>query len=1126
MVCPRCHAENREGRRFCGECGLSFASTCPSCGFLNEGGEKFCGGCGRALTATARPVEPRFGSPQTYTPKHLAEKILTSKTALEGERKQVTVLFADLKGSMELLADRDPEEARKILDPILERMMEAVHRYEGTVNQVMGDGIMALFGAPLAHEDHAVRACYAALRMQESVKKYAEEVRRSHTAVIKIRVGLNSGEVVVRAIGSDLHMDYTAVGQTTHLAARMEQLAEPGTTVLTPATRALAEDFVQMKSLGPMRVKGLSDAVEVYELVGANAARSRFQAHAARGLTKFVGRTNEMAQLAEALDLARGGRGQVVGVVGEPGVGKSRLFWEFAHSHRTDGSLVIEAASVSYGKAMTYLPVSELLRSYFQIEPRDDTRKIREKVTGKLLSLDRALEAALPALLALLDVPVGDESWTGLDPPQRRQRTLDAVKGLLLRESHVQPLVVIFEDLHWIDGETQAVLEGLVESLPTARVLLLANYRPEYQHAWGSKTYYRQIRIDALSSAGAEELLEALLGRDSALDRLKQLLIDRTDGNPFFLEESARALVETKFLAGERGAYCLAKKPSGLDPVLKIPASTHALLAARVDRLSPEHKRLLQAASVIGTDVPFILIQAIADESESDLGRGLATLQAAEFLYETRLFPEVEYTFKHALTHEVAYGSLPQERRRALHVRIVDAMETLYADRPAEQVERLAYHTQRGEVWDKALTYLRQAGEKSMARSAHREAAGYFEQALGALQYVPETRATREQAIDLRLDLRNALQPSGDWGRMLACLREAESLATVLNDHRRLGQVAVLLSSQFYTRGAHNEAVASAQRALALATASGDVGLHSLANRYLGNAYEFQGDYRRARDCFRQTVASLEGDLLYERFGQATVLAVHCRAWLAVCHAELGTFTEGSARGDEGLRIAEAVAHPSSVMVASWGIGLLSLRQGDLPNALSWLERSMGLCQDAGLPVFFPRVATALGAAYALAGRVADAIPLLTQAMEQTILTERTGLQALCSLPLGEAQVLAGRLEEANALAEQALAFTRTHQQCGDQAYALRLLGEIAARREPPEVGSAEDYYRQALALAEPRGMRPLVAHCHLGLGKLYRRTGKREQAQEHLTTATTMYREMEMAYWLERAEAEMGKLA
>ena len=554
MKCPRCQQDNPTHARFCLGCGVRLALACGSCGAELPGSARFCLRCGQAVaTGTAAPV----GSPgpESYTPKHLAVKILTSKGALEGERKQVTVLFADLKGSMELLADRDPEEARRLLDPVLELMMEAVHRYEGTVNQVMGDGIMALFGAPLAHEDHAVRACYAALRMQEAVRRYSDSVRRVEGISVHIRVGLNSGEVVVRAIGSDLRMDYTAVGQTTHLAARMEQLADPGAVLLTPATLALAQDFVQVKSLGPTPVKGLREAVEVYELTGANPVRSRFHAHAARGLTRFVGRTSEIARISEGLDLARSGDGQVVAVVGEPGVGKSRLFWEFAHAHRADGCLVIEAASASYGNATGYLPVIELLRGYFQIEPRDDTRKIREKLTGTLFSLDRALESALSPLLALLDVPVEDEPWSRLDPPQRRQQTLDAVKRLLLRESQVQPIIAIFEDLHWIDGETQAVLDGLVESLPAARLLLLVSYRPEYQHGWASKTYYAQIRIDPLPFGGTEELLRGLLGDDTTLDRLKRLLIERTEGNPFFLEESVRTLVETKALVGGPGGY-------------------------------------------------------------------------------------------------------------------------------------------------------------------------------------------------------------------------------------------------------------------------------------------------------------------------------------------------------------------------------------------------------------------------------------------------------------------------------------------------------------------------------------------------------------------------------------------
>ncbi len=617
MKCPRCQHDNREGRRFCSECGASLAVTCPACNFANEPGEKFCGGCGASLgAATGATTGSRFSSPESYTPRHLADKILTSKAALEGERKQITVLFADLKGSMELLADRDPEEARKLLDPVLERMMDAVHRYEGTVNQVMGDGIMALFGAPLAHEDHAVRACYAALRMQESVAQYAEGTFRSQGVPIQIRVGLNSGEVVVRAIGSDLHMDYTAVGQTTHLAARMEQMATPGTILLAPATLQLAEGYVQVTSRGPAAVKGLPDSVEVYALTGASALRSRLHASAARGFTRFVDRDAEIDQLCRTQALAQGGRGQLVAVVGEAGVGKSRLVYEFSHSHRTKDWLILEARSVSYGKATSYLPVIDLLKGYFKVHDRETHREIREKVTGKLLTLDRSLEPILPALLALLDVPVDDVHWEALDSVQRRQRTLDAVKQLLVRESQGQPLLVVFEDLHWIDAETQALLDGLVESLPTARLLLLVKYRPEYQHGWVSKTYYTQLRLDALRPESAAELLQALLGTDPGLEPVKRLLVRR--GNPFFIEETIRTLVETHALRGERGAYRLTRPIQAIE----VPASVQVVLAARIDRLQADDKQLLQTAAVIGKDVPFVLLHAIAELPEDAVQRG------------------------------------------------------------------------------------------------------------------------------------------------------------------------------------------------------------------------------------------------------------------------------------------------------------------------------------------------------------------------------------------------------------------------------------------------------------------------------------------------------------------------
>src|SRR5512132_2777196 len=479
-------------------------------------------------------------APLTYTPPHLTDKILAARPALEGERKQVTVLFADLKDSTELIRGLDPEAAQQLLDPAIHCMMDAVHRFEGTVNQVLGDGIMALFGAPIAHEDHALRACYAALAMQAAMRATTEEVRRTRGLELRMRVGLNSGAVVVRAIGNDLHMDYSAVGETTHLAARMEQTATPGSIRLSAATLRLVEGLVQVTALGPVPVKGLEEPVEVFELVGASPLRRRLQAAAARGLTRFVGRQHELAALHQALAQAAAGHGQVVALVGEAGVGKSRLVYEFVHSHRTQGWRVLESASVSYGKATPYFPVIDLLKRYCQIEDRDDTRTVRARVTGQVLTLDAALQETIPALLALLDALPDDSPFLDLDPPQRRQRTLDGLKRVLLRESQVQPLLLVFEDLHWIDSETQALLDRLVEGLPTARLLLLVNYRPEYHHGWGSKTYYTQLRLDPLSPASADGILQALLGDDPTLVPLKRLLIARTEGNPFFLEESVR----------------------------------------------------------------------------------------------------------------------------------------------------------------------------------------------------------------------------------------------------------------------------------------------------------------------------------------------------------------------------------------------------------------------------------------------------------------------------------------------------------------------------------------------------------------------------------------------------------
>jgi tetratricopeptide (TPR) repeat protein len=901
----------------------------------------------------------------------------------------------------------------------------------------------------------------------------------------------------------------------------MEQLAPPGTVRLTGDTVRLAEGYVEVRSLGPIPVKGLPVPIEIFELTGAGQARTRLQAAALRGLTRFVGRDAEVAHLRRVLGQADAGRGQVVAIVGEAGVGKSRLTYEFTHSHRVQNWLILEASSVSYGKATSYLPVIDLLKGYFKIGDRDDHREMRAKVLGRVLGLDRALEPLLPPLLALLDVPIEDLAWQNLDPPERRQRTLDAIKRLLLRESQVQPLLVVFEDLHWIDGETQALLDSLVESLGSARLLLLVNYRPEYEHRWGSKTAYSQLRLDTLPAESAAELLAALLGPDPGLLPLTQMLVKR--GNPFFLEETVRTLVETGALAGERGAYRLTRPVEAL----QVPATVQTILAARIDRLPAEEKRLLQAASVIGKDVSYALLAAIAEQPEEALRRGLAHLQEAEFLYETQLFPDLEFAFKHALTHDVAYAGLLGERRRDLHAAVAAAIERLHADRLVEHVERLAQHARQGEVWDKAVRYLRQAGAKLFLRSANREAAACFEQALDALRRLPETPDTIAESLDIRFDLRNALQPLGEKGRMGALLDEAEALAEAVGDQRRLGRALNYKAVQFRRAGDFGAAIQAGLRALAIGDSQADLAIQVVANGYLGLAYVARGECREAVRHCEAAVALIPEGLARERFGQATIQGSFVRNALAMALGALGRFAEAFGRLREAMQIAEEAGHVYTLVFPLFSLGILKLDQGDFAGAVTPLERGLDLCRTREVPVLLHDFAWALGAAYHGTGRRAEGVALMEDAARG--LAERTvrvmGWAGRVGA-LGGAYLLDGRLADATRIAQDGLAAARQRGQRGVEGQLLRLLGDIAAHPDRVEVDTAEAHYRQALALAEALGLRPLLAHCHLGLGALYRRAGTRQQAREHLTTAVTMFGEMDMLYWREQAGMAITELA
>jgi class 3 adenylate cyclase/tetratricopeptide (TPR) repeat protein len=1106
--------------KFCGSCGADLGGACPACGTLCPAGQKFCGECGAALArATAAS---KFVSPENFTPKHLAEKILTSRSALEGERKQVTVLFADVKGSLELLADRDPEDARKLLDEVLNRMMEAVHRYEGTVNQVMGDGIMAIFGAPVAHEDHAVRACYAALRIQRRIARYADRIRRTEGLSVQVRVGANSGEVVVRSIGNDLHMDYSAVGQTTHLASRMEQIATPGSILITADTLRLAEGYVQVKSLGDVPVKGLGAPVEVFEVIGAGPVRSRLQAAAARGLTRFVGRAVEMEALREALDAAGAGQMQVAAVVGEAGVGKSRLLHEFIHSSHTRGWLVLESNSVSYGKATQYLPVIDFLKQYFKIDGHDDSRTIREKVTGKVLTLDESLQDAIPPVFELLEALPEEHPFRSLQPLQRRQHTVRAVTRLLMCESRVQPVIAKFEDLHWNDSLTLGLLKGLIANLTDARILLLVSYRPDFQDEWKTRPHYRQLRVEPLPRASIEELLRALLGADSKLAGLNEFLIERTGGNPFFLEEIVRTLVETHVLAGGRGEYRLEKPFSSV----QVPATVQAVLASRIDRLSPDQKRLLQDAAVIGTDVPFALLQAIAGLSEADLRQRLAGLQSAEFIYETRLFPDLEYTFKHALTHEVAYTGLLHARRREIHARVVEAIETHYSDRLTEQVERLAHHARQGEVWGKALRYLRQAGAKAFAHSANRKAVKWSEQALDALKHLPETPDMLAQTVDLHLELRNSLTLLGEHDRTLEHLREAQTYAERIGDRYRLGRALSFEANCLALLGQHASAIESGRRARRVADELNDVALRIATDQYVGRAHLHLGDFPRAIEIFEGIVSTLTGVLELDRQGLPVLPSVFARCQLVEGLAEVGRFADSARNAAEAVALAETTNHPDTLLWAhrSWGLHYLAKRDGR--SATEALSRAQSLSQTHDMPVYGPRISAELGWAWALSGRAAEALPLVKRAVDEMSARSRTTTYSTVLLLYGEVCYIAGRLDEAMESAASAMDLFRQQRERAHQAGVLRLLGDIAARQTPFDLLLAESHYREAAAMAGELGMQPLAARCDLRLGQLLRQTGRPQDAERAFSIAATRFREMGLTAECELAEAGLSGLA
>jgi DNA-binding NtrC family response regulator/tetratricopeptide (TPR) repeat protein len=1082
-----------------------------------------CRGESPGPPTSVRPAEQEGGHPsppaaEPGPPGGMpASGSLTSRAEPRGwEQKPVAVLAIELTWPERATTKGPRYEPWTVSTRWEATIVEKVHGFGGVVLQRSPSLLLVAFGIPQTLEQLPQRAVQAALTLRTLVAEGGDG-----GPCPALRQAAHWGQVLVDGGANDPTARLLPIGEALALPVRLLGQCMLGEIVVSAPVGRLIEGWFALESQAGPAGQRHPDQSGASVVVGLRPQPSPLRLQGPWPLSPFVGRAREFAVLEDLLGQAQEGRGQVVGVIGEPGIGKSRLCDEFIRRPRLRGWQIRATSTTAYGQATPYLPVIGLLKAYFQLEEQDALTTRREKITAKLQTLGAVFEPSLPAVLSLLEVPVEAPAWQALDPPHRRQRTLEALTRLLLWESQVQPLLLVVENLHWIDGETQAWLETLIDSLPAARLLLLVSYRPEYQHAWGSKTAYTQLRLDPLAAPHAQTLLGSLLGADPSLRPLIPRVIAQTEGNPFFLEESVRTLVETHVLAGAPGAYRLAQAVEHI----QVPATVHLVLAARIDRLPPEAKRLLQTAAVIGKEVPLALLQAIAECREEPLRLGLAHLQAAEFLYETRLFPEIEYTFTHALTQQVAYESLLQERRRALHARIVEALERLYPEQLPEHVERLAHHAFRGEVWAKAVPYCRQAGAKAAAYSANREAVTWFERALAALKHLPEGRDIIEQAIDLRFALRDSLFQLGEFGQIFDYLHEAGTLAEALGDHRRLARISAYMAANFHALGDPDRARDSAQHALAIAVALGNFTLQLGPNFYLGLAHCSLGDYHRAIDCFRQAVAFFASTGRRERLGWLAILSVTSRTWLVWCLAEVGAFTEGIAHAEEVVRMAETADHLYSRIQAYHAGGFLYLRKGDLQQAVRALERGLELCQVADIPIWFPWTASALGAAYALSGRITEALPLLEQAMEQGASGRMIAHRSRSLSWLSEAYLLAGRLDDAMCFAMRALDLSHKHKEQGHQAWILQLLGKIYSHRDPSDVETAEAHYRQALALANDLGMRPLQAHCHRCLGTIYATIGRQEQTRAELSAAIVLYRAMDMTFWLPQAEAALAQV-
>jgi class 3 adenylate cyclase/tetratricopeptide (TPR) repeat protein len=1103
MKCPNCQTMNPAGAKYCVECGKSFDIQCPKCGTITPAGGKFCMSCGQSLQRRPEPGPIDYSQPRTYTPRFLAEKILTSRSSIEGERKLVTVFFADVANFTSLAEKLDPEDAHNIMNGTFQVLMDNIHRFEGTINQFTGDGVMALFGAPVAHEDHAQRACHAALAIQSDLKDYGAKLKKSYNLDFLMRIGINSGPVVVGSIGDDLRMDYTAIGNTTNLASRMETMAKPGTILVSASTHRLATDFFRFESIGPVKIKGLAAPQEAYQLIKTGDVGTRIAASVAKGLRPFVGRKNSMNALMSVYENLKAGFGQVVGIVGEAGVGKSRLLLEFIKLLAGEEFTYLEGRCLHYGGSMSYLPVLDILKSYFSIKDDDKESEIKKKLTATIDALDENLRAGLAPIEELLGIESDDEDFAGLDPQSKRERTFEVIRDLFVRISQDKPLIIAVEDLHWIDKTSEEFLDYLIGWLANCKIKLLLMYRHEYTHQWGSKSYYTQIGLTQLSTASSIQLIQAILEGDKIAPEIKDLILARTSGNPLFIEEFTNTLLENGTIKCEERCYFL--EGQALD--IEVPDTIQGLIAARIDRLEEEIKRTMQVASVVGRDFAYRILKSITGMHE-ELKTYLLNLQGLEFIYEKRLFPELEYIFKHALIQEVTYYSLLTARRKELHRKVGEAMEKHFAERLNEYSNIIGEHFLRGEDWERAYAYLTRAGDAAIRLYAHAEARTHFTNSLKALEHMEDTEKNVRRQVDtiIKLTVSSWLTDPADV--LLRRLDEAERLLGSLSDSAepspedalRLARVHFWMGRAYYQRGDMREALGYYKQVLPTAQQADDAELLVIPTGAIGQALVVQGHLEKGSTMLSQAIPVFEKMARWPQWIQA-------KSFYGAAIAGMGDWRQGLSEGQDALAKSNEFRSFTGIGVSQNCIGYAYLFGGELQLAMEAAQAAVEAARQSR-DLIYQYVG------YALWAWSAGRCGLLDIAAEQMIRSQEVAQQLGGKVIMGdvsmaaraEIALLKGNWDEAIELARQTLEVAQMTGAVWSAGVAHRVWGQALVNLDPPSWEEAEKQFSESISVFEIGKNRLEAARTHLAWGEISRDRGNTATALNHWEQANRQF--------------------